>query len=458
MIGIIGVVVSLGLLMYLAYRGVSVLILAPVLALLATLAGGGASILATYTEIYMPGLANFIRQFFPIFLLGAIFGKVMDDSGAAKSISHFIIKKVGTTKSILAVVLSTAILTYGGVSVYVVAFAVYPIGATLFRESGIPKRLLPASIGLGSFTFTMTALPGSPQIQNAIPMQFFHTDLYAAPILGTIAAIIIFIWGMYWLNRQVKKAATKSEGYGEHKESFKMFETDNLPSFFNSLLPILVVFALNALLLYIIFPRMNTSFLQSPPFNTTITRVQGTWSLLIALVAGIIVCVFVNRKTLLSAKESINSGAMGSLLPIMNTASEVGYGNVIAALAAFTTIQSVLVDISPNILVSQAITASTLAGITGSAAGGMSITLGVMGETFLQRAHEIGMSPQVLHRVVALGASGLDTLPHNGAVITLLTITGLTHKQSYKDFGMVTIIGPVIAIPVVIILAGFGIV
>jgi len=378
-ISILGVILSLVLLIYLAYRGISVLILAPIMALLATVIGGGAPIMATYTEIYMPNLANYIKLYFPLFLLGAIFGKVMDDSGAAKSISLFIINKLGKTKSILAIVLSCGILTYGGISLFVVAFAIYPIGATLYRESGIPKRLLPASIAFGSFTFTMTALPGSPQIQNAIPMQFFGTNIYAAPVLGIIAAAIIFGFGMFWLTREAKKAAAKGEGYGDHKEVINMFETANLPHVLIALLPILIVFAFNAILLYGVFPRMDMSYLGASPFNTTIARVQGNWALIISLIAGIIVCIISSRKNFLNPKESLNNGAMGSLLPVLNTASEVGYGNVIASLAAFAVIKTFFTEISPNILVNQAVTISALAGITGSASGGLSIALGVMG-------------------------------------------------------------------------------
>ncbi|MCX7694961.1 MAG: GntP family permease, partial [Caloramator sp.] len=191
MLGVIGIILSLALLMYLAYRGITVLVLAPLLALLAALFTGGTPLMATYTEVYMKNLANYVRLYFPVFMLGALFGKVMEDSGSAKAIAHYIASKLGKQKAIIAVVLSCAILTYGGVSLFVVAFAVYPVAAHLFKEAGIPKRLIPGAIALGSFTFTMTALPGTPQIQNAIPMPFFGTNAYAAPILGIVAAIIM---------------------------------------------------------------------------------------------------------------------------------------------------------------------------------------------------------------------------------------------------------------------------
>ena len=213
MTGVFSIVLSLVLLMYLAYRGINVLILAPLLALLAVLfqgfGGESAPLLGTYTQVFMTSLGGYLIKYFPLFMLGAIFGKLMDDSGSARTIAHWVVMKMGKNQSILAVVLSCAILTYGGVSVFVVAFAVYPIAAALFREADVPKRLVPGAIALGSFTFTMTALPVTPQIQNAIPMPFFGTDPFAAPGLGFIGGLIMFLGGNIWLNTRAKRAQAR---------------------------------------------------------------------------------------------------------------------------------------------------------------------------------------------------------------------------------------------------------
>ncbi len=213
MIGLIGIVLSLALLILFAYRGVNVIILAPLMALLATVFAGGVPLLATYTQVFMPALGGYVITYFPLFLLGAIFGKLMDDSGSARAIAYFIVDKLGGSRAILAVVLACAVLTYGGVSLFVVAFAVFPIAAAMFREAGVPKRLIPAAIALGSFTFTMTALPGTPQIQNAIPAPFFGTDAFAAPGLGVIAGVIMFGGGTWWLAHRSKKLQAAGEGY-----------------------------------------------------------------------------------------------------------------------------------------------------------------------------------------------------------------------------------------------------
>lgn len=454
--GVLGIIISLALLMYLAYRGFSVIILAPILALFAAFLGGGAPLLATYTEVFMVNLANYAKTYFPLFLLGAVFGKVLDDSGAAKSIAHFIANKLGKDKAILAIVLSCAVLTYGGVSLFVVAFAVYPIAAALFKEAGIPKRLIPASIALGSFTFTMTALPGTPQIQNAIPMPFFGTDAYAAPVLGIVGALIMAVGGVTWISYRAKVAMAKGEGYGNHKEEVLEEDNRNLPNIFMAIIPIITVLVLNFVLSKSVFPNLDTAYLET--FGTSIQKVVGIWSLIVSLIVSILLTIALNFKNFKSVKDSVNQGAIGSLLAILNTASEVGYGNVIASLAAFAVVKGALLGISSNPLIAEAISVSALAGITGSASGGLSIALGALGETYLQNAQAMGIDPQVLHRIATMACGGLDSLPHNGAVITLLTITGLTHRESYADIGMCTVVIPIVAVAVAIVLASFGIV
>ncbi|QOX63208.1 GntP family permease [Anoxybacterium hadale] len=462
MLGVIGIIISLGLLMYLAYKGWSVIILAPLLALLAAafaiFDGGSVHLLATYTESFMVNLANYVKNYFPIFLLGALFGKVMDDSGAAKSIAVFISEKIGKGKEIWAVVLSCAIITYGGVSLFVAAFAIYPIGAALFKEADIPKRLLPPAIALGAFTFTMTAIPGTPQIQNAIPMKYFGTDAFAAPILGIVAAVIMLLGGMFWLTSRLTKARALGEGYGEHGDShLHGTDTTNLPSFTVSILPILFVLVGNFILSKQVFPNIDAAYLETD-YKTTLTAVLGSWSLIISLIVGVLLAIGLNYKRFDDIRRCLREGVQGSFLAIMNTASEVGYGNVIKGLAAFSIVAAGMTSISANPLIGEAISSSVLAGITGSASGGLSIALETFSETFMARAAEQGISPEVLHRVASVACGGLDTLPHNGAVITLLGITGMTHKQCYANIGMCTVVIPTFAVIAIIILGSFGVV
>lgn len=463
MIGVIGIVISLLLLIWLAYKGWSVILVAPILALIAGLFavadGNSWHPLAIYTENFMVSLAGYIRSNFPIFMLGAIFGKVMDASGCANSIAEFISEKLGADKAIWAVVLACAVITYGGVSLFVAAFAIYPIGADLFRKADIPKRLLPPAIALGAFTFTMTAIPGTPQIQNAIPMQYFGTDAFAAPILGIIAALIMFLGGTFWILSRAKKAKANGEGYGNHpNEKLVIPDPNNLPNFAIAIIPVIIVIVADLIFSKVIFTATggDYSYLEEE-YATKLSSVAGSWALICSLLIGIAFVVIANFKRFDDVLEVLKEGVSNSFLAVMNTASEVGYGNVIKSLAGFSLVAAVMLGISSNPLVSATIASSVLAGITGSASGGLSIALSTFAETFMENAAARGIDPQVLHRVAAVACGGLDTLPHNGAVITLLFATGMTHKESYLNIGMCTVIIPTISAIVIIILGSLGI-
>ena len=468
---IFAIILSLGLLIYLAYRGWSVIIIAPLLALLAAilsgLAGDPVHPMATYTQEFMPSLGNYVTSNFPMFLLGAIFGKVMDDTGSAKAIAEWFVKHLGTGKEIWTVVLACGVITYGGVSLFVAAFAIYPIGAALYRESNLPKRLLPPAIALGAFTFTMTAIPGTPQIQNTIPMKYFGTDSFAAPILGIIAALIMFFGGCLWLKSREKAAVAKGEGYGVHANDheFKGDES-NLPSPVAAFIPPIAVIIANILFTKVVFTDAHydgaylenlQEIMHKTYVNTTLAGVRGSWSVYLALIIGILLTIIFNFKRFPGGIwDTLKEGVSGSFLAIMNTATEVGYGNVIKTLAGFAVISTFLTEVISNPLIGGTVAASGLAGITGSASGGMSIALEAFGQTFMERCIAKGIDPAVLHRCISVGSGGFDTLPHNGAVITLLNVTGMTHKESYVNIGMCTVIIPTIAAAVIIILGSMG--
>lgn len=456
--GMLAIIISLLLLMFLAYRGISVLLLAPLMASLAVLLSGDAAfLLPIYTDTFMNALGNYIIQFFPLFLLGALFGQLMADSGAAQSISNGIVKCLGTHHVVLTVVMACAILTYGGVSLFVVAFAIYPISRELFRQANVPKRLIPASIALGSFTFTMTALPGTPAIQNAIPIPYFGTNSFAAPGLGIIAGLIMLGLGTYYLQSRVKKATKNNEGYGNHSErevnSADATDTSPTMPLAVALIPLVMVIGLNALFTYGVFPAMDLTFISDAFEGVTPSRQTGLWAILIALLSASAWLIITRWNYWQDLKATVNKGCFGSLLPIFNTASEVGYGAVIASLAGFVLIRDAVLNVSPgNPLISEAMAMSVLAGITGSSSGGLSIALQTLGNEYLAMAEQVGISPELMHRVATLAAGGMDTLPHSGAVITLLAICGLTHRQSYANIAIVTIVLPITALITVITL------
>ncbi|MDI6003544.1 GntP family permease [Cobetia marina] len=457
---ILAILISLGLLMFLAYRGITVLLLAPVMAALAVvLSGDAGALLPSYTVTFMSQLGGYLAKFFPLFILGALFGQLMADSGAAHAISEGLVKRLGTRHVILTVVLACALLTYGGVSLFVVAFAVYPIGAQLFRRTSTPKRLLPAALALGSFTFTMTALPGTPAIQNAIPIPYFQTNSFAAPGLGIIAGLIMLGLGTLWLKGRATKAQAQGEGYGKHDNEAL---NDDAPvasmNMLSAVIPLILVIGLNALLTYLVFPRIDFSYLNDAFPELDPAGATGMWSILIALSCASLWLVVTRWKQWADLKTTVNNGCFGAMLPVFNTASEVGYGAVIASLAGFALVKEAVLGLYPgNPLISEAVAVNVLAGITGSSSGGMSIALSTLGSTYMEMAVNAGIDPELMHRVAALAAGSMDTLPHSGAVITLLAICKLTHRQSYGQMFMMTVAFPMLALISVVTLGSlFG--
>lgn len=457
----LAIIVSLLLLMYLAYRGITVLLLAPLMALLAVMLSGEVNLfLPIYTDTFMKALSNYVLSFLPIFLLGSLFGQLMADSGAAHTISHWIMNRLGHKHAILTVVLACAILTYGGVSLFVVAFAIFPIARDLFRTADIPKRLVPAAIALGSFTFTMTSMPGTPAIQNAIPIPYYGTNVFAAPGLGLIGSAIMLFGGLWWLHSRAARAKQAGEGYGVHEENSTTDHQDapekgqmsEMPLFL-AILPLLLVVGVNAVFTYGVFPAMDMSFIAERFPNVSPARMTGLWALIIALTVSCSVLVVSRLGHWSNLRMTVNRGVFGFMLPLFNTASEVGYGAVIAGLAGFTLIRDAVLNLAPdNPLVSQAIAMNVLAGITGSSSGGLSIALQTLGSDYLSMAQQVGISPELLHRVAVMAAGGFDTLPHCGAIITLLAICNMSHRQSYLNIAAVTMGVPLIALITVITL------
>jgi H+/gluconate symporter-like permease len=437
---------ALILLMLAAYRGYSVILFAPVAALGAVLLTDPSLVAPMFSSVFMEKMVGFVKNYFPVFMLGAVFGKVIELSGFSKSIVSAIIGLVGGERAILSIVLVCVILTYGGVSLFVVVFAVYPFAAEMFRQSDIPKRLIPCTIALGAFTFTMDALPGTPQIQNIIPTTFFKTTTWAAPWLGLLGSLFIFGCGLAYIESRRRTAQVRKEGYGtDLRNEPEPFEAQELPNPWIAIFPLVVVGVMNFILTKLV-PRFYgpvhefTLGAHGNPVITQINSVAAIWAVEGALLLGILtVFAFAWRPVLAKFADGSKAAVAGSLLASLNTASEYGFGGVIAMLPGFVLIADALKAI-PNALVNEAITVTVLAGITGSASGGMSIALAAMADTFIAAADAAKIPLEVLHRVASMASGGMDTLPHNGAVITLLAVTGLTHKEAYKDIFAITLI------------------
>jgi H+/gluconate symporter-like permease len=480
--GLFGILLGLGLLVWLSFRGWSVLVLAPAAALVAALASGE-PLLAHWTQTFMNSAGGFLAQFFPLFLLGAVFGKLMDDSGSVSTIARFMTEKLGARRAVLAVVLAGALVTYGGVSLFVAFFVIVPMAQALFRAANIPNRLMPGAIALGTSTFTMSALPGTPAIQNAIPMPFFGTSPFAAPGLGIIASLIMLGFGLWWLARAEAAARRAGEGYGDSliapaaaADDLLVRERATTASSFDpvemhhgqrcqqgssilvAILPLLVVILVNLAMSTLVLPRLDTSFLAEAQWGgKPLSAVSGIWSVIVALISAIFLLVALNHRRLTALRDTVDAGANASALPVLSVASLVGFGSVVAAMPAFEAVREWVLSIEGGLLVSLALATNILAALTGSASGGMTIALDALGATYLQQAVALGIDPALLHRVAVIGAGTLDSLPHNGAVVTLLAVCGSTHRKSYLDIVMVAIVGAVIALVAVIVLGSlFG--
>jgi H+/gluconate symporter-like permease len=471
LIGLFGILIGLGLLIWLAFKGWSVLLLAPIAAVAAAFFSRE-PLLAHWTQTFMQSASGFLAQFFPIFLLGALFGKLMEDTGSVSAIADYMTEKLGTKRAILAVVLGGAVVTYGGVSLFVAFFVIAPMAQGLFKAAAIPRRLMPAAIMLGTATFTMSAMPGTPSIQNTIPMPFFGTTPFAAPGLGIIASAIMLTFGVWWLGRQQAAAHASAEGFGDGalKNASEIARDDTLrefdpaeiahgelaatkPEFGSAVTPIVVVILVNLLLSLIVLPRLDLSFLSRPEWGgVSPAAVIGVWSVLTALTLAILVVIVLNWKRIPDLRATMDAGVNASALPAISVASLVGFGAVVAALPAFAVVRDAVLGIGGGPLVSLAVATNTLAALTGSASGGLTIALDALGATYLERAAQIGMDPALLHRVAVIGSGTLDSLPHNGAVVTLLSVCGCTHGSSYKDIFIVAILGAIIALVVVIVL------
>jgi H+/gluconate symporter-like permease len=429
-----------------AYRGLSVILFAPLAAMLAVLFTDPTAIPTIFSGVFMEKMVVFLRLYFPVFLLGAIFGKVIELSGFSKSIVKAVIRLFGKERAIPAIVTVCAILTYGGVSLFVVVFAAYPFAAELFREARIPKRLIPGTIALGAFTFTMDALPGSPQIQNIIPTTFFRTDTWAAPTLGVAGGLFVLVIGLFYLESRKRMAVINGEGYGDghSQEPLQLGKQRSTPAWV-AILPLLMVVLVNKFLIAAInsiYGAVASASLPGleHPVEVPTASVAAIWSIEGALLLGIAaVFVLAWKPVCESFREGLRAAVAGSLLAAVNTASEYGFGAVIAALPGFIAIKQGLTLI-PNPLLNEAITVTTLSGVTGSASGGLSIALAAMAEHFVLAAQAAGIPLAVLHRVAAMASGGMDTLPHNGAVITLLAVTGLSHRESYRDIFALTVL------------------
>ncbi|PLR79467.1 citrate transporter [Bacillus sp. V3-13] len=436
MLSMIGLIGGLALLIWLTMRGMNLLVVGPLSALFVAVLSGmplfpqlveeGAE---NFVSNYMAGFSGFVTSWYLMFLLGAIFGKVMEESGAADSVSRYIVNKLGMKYAVIAVVAACAILTYGGVSLFVVAFSVYPMALSLFKQADLPRRFIPGALAFGSVTFTMTSA-GSPEIQNWIPIEFLGTSPYAGWEVSLIVAIFMIIFGYWWLKRMITKAVQKGERFIS-REGDPLAVNRDLPNPIMGLIPLLVVLVISFL--------FHESLQQS--------------ALIIALLGGVIATYLLNRKYFNNFWAAVSEGTLGALIAIGNTAAVVGFGGVAKAVPAFETAVNAMTSIPGSPLIGGAVAVSVIAGMTGSASGGQAIALPIIAPHYM----DLGVNPEALHRVAAISSGALDSLPHNGYVVTTIrAVCGESHQDAYNAVGALTVIVPALGTILAIVLFSIG--
>ncbi|SHI85179.1 H+/gluconate symporter [Dethiosulfatibacter aminovorans DSM 17477] len=435
MLGTVGILAGIVLLIYMVYIGwglFPVSLVASAVILLTNRIGLWDGLSVNYAQ----GFTSFIGTYFLIFIFGSIFGQLMKDSGSAESIAFKIIGSVGKKKALLATVLATSILSFGGIATFIIIFTMFPIAKIMFEQAKLPKKLIAAAIGLGAGTYTLGALPYSPSLQNIIPTKVLGTDVAAAPLLGVIAGILLFAFGYIYLERQARKELAKITSDdvvitddSEKSEDLDLKKSD-LPNWGLAILPILIV------------------------IGTLIAlkgRITPIYSLDIALLLGVTSTYLLNIKRYDDFMKSLNTGANNCIMALMTAASVIGFAAVVRSVPGFEKFLDFVLNINLHPYMSVAIGINIIAGIVGSATGGIQIFMETMGPHYL----EMGVNPEVLHRIGTLACGGLDSLPHCSSVVIAFMVMGVTHKEAYKDFGVITVLIPIV---VTIISVGLAIV
>lgn len=423
---IIGIVIGVILLIVLALRGWNVIV-ASFLSSLVVIVFSGAPLYETFYEAYMAGFSNWAGKFFLMLASGAIFAKVMEVSGAAQSISNSIMKITGK-KNLLVLFLGlwlvATILVYGGISTWVIVYVMMPIMYPIFKDLDLPW-----TTALAVFVMAANAipnnLPGAVTIYNIMPMQYLGTSSTAGWKISLFASTFHLIVGFAFIFWDLKKKQEQGCGFVKPELlKVEMVDNSNLPNPIIAIVPIIVTLAtLNLLNIDVFF----------------------------ALSLGIISCIVLMYKHIPNIAGALSEGAANSGLPVIATCAVVGFGSVVASVEGFDTIVNAIINNTPgSAYVSWSIGVTALSGITGSASGGLGIAM----EALLPKYLGMNLNPEVLHRLASIACCGLDTLPHNGAIVTILTIFGLTHKEGYKYFFILSLVIPLLSLIPGVLAAG----
>lgn len=420
MIGNLGLILAIGLLVYLAYKGVSA-IPASLICSLVVILTNGMPLWPSFSGFYIGGFSAFAGGYFLVFVASALFARAMDDSGSAQTIAYKFLEWFGPKRAILVIIATAAVLTYGGVSLFVVVFAVYPIALVLFKEANLPKRILPGILAFGAATFTMSAMPASPQLTNVIPSQVLGTSLTSGAAIGIFASVLMFASGYWYFVRLEKKMREQGIGFvpgpNDDMSKYENIDKEKLPGAFVAFIPMILILAA------IIFLRNQF----------------GTVQLVVyAMFAATALVFILNWSKLNNKLLTINQGLKDGT-NIISVAVIIGFGVVVQNAPAFQSFVNFALGLKMHPYLSAVFATEIVAGITGSSSGGLTIFLNALGQQYI----DLGANPAILHRLTAIAAGGLDTLPHAGGIFILMSVVGANHKESYAPIFWTTVVIPV---------------
>ncbi|HEL1087267.1 TPA: GntP family permease [Streptococcus equi subsp. zooepidemicus] len=435
-LGPIGVLLGIIAIVYFSLKEIHITIAAPMATILVVLLNSMPlveSLLGKEPNNYMGALGGYIMSYFAIFLLGSILAKLMEVSGATVSIAEFILKKVGYQnpyRILVAIFIISAILTYGGISLFVVMFAVLPLARSLFKKMDLSWNLIQVPLWLGIATFTMTILPGTPAIQNVIPIQYLNTSLTAALVPSILGSVGCIAFGLFYMKRCLTKSLEVGENYATYTSQTNEDTAERvLPSFVASILPLalLIAIAITGSLLGNEFVKKNIIY--------------------VALLTGIISAIVLFNKYIDQKIATLSIGASGAVGPIFATASAVAFGSVVTAASGFGVFSDIILNIPGPPVISLTVLTSAMAAITGSSSG----ALGIVMPNFAQYYLDAGVSPEIIHRVAAVASNILTIVPQSGVFLTFLSLTGLSHKNGFKQT-FITVFGSTLVAESIIML------
>lgn len=434
-LGVIGIAISLVVIMYLISKGFNGIFAAIVATIIVILTNQMPffEFLVGSDQSYVTELGNFIVQNYAIFLLGSLLAKYMEVSGATVSIANQVLNWVGRDSAfsvMVALFAISAILTYGGISMFVVIFALIPLARPLFKQLNISWFLASIPIFGGMATFTMTMLPGTPAMPNVIPTTGLGTPLTAEPVISLIATAVAIVFVLGYMRFELNRSQAKGETY-ENTAGTAAVDTDvvldDLPPVSLSFIPIIVLLAI-----IIIFSAV--------PFIVVI-----------ALGTAVILAALLLFKYVPSQKETLNTGIVGSFGTIMITGNTIAYGGILTAAPGFAVISELIMDIPGGALISLAIATLVVSFVTGSAVG----TAGIAVQNFAPMYIEMGIAPTLVHRIISISSGVFGVMPHTGLSISYNEVAGMSMKENFKYQFITVNVTHMIVLVVVLILTTF---